>query len=166
MGSRKLFVFFILIGSCLGWEVGAKLGTVLPIGGFETFNRTGISGILYGAVGEKIQCELELGYTGLSGKYQGYQLSLTNLNLEVGYPIIQRTNSSVGIIAGAGALLVARGIGVHRESGPAVLVNCGGRFQQREERLQFKVDLVPVLLTDGQGWAAVFCMRFGVGYEL
>ncbi len=166
MGLRKLIVFFVLIGTCFGWEVGAKLGTALPIGGFETFNRSGISGIVYGAVGEKIQCELELGYTGLSGKYQGYRLSFSNLNLEVGYPIIQRPTSSIGIIAGAGALLVERGIGAHRESGPAFLVNFGGRFQQREERLQFKVDLLPVFLTDGKGWATVFCMRFGVGYEL
>lgn len=166
MYLRTVIVLLVVISSGFGWEIGARMGIGLPAGGFETYNGGGFSGAIYGAVGAKVNLEFELCYTALADKYQGYELSFTNLNLAFGYPIFNRENSASGVIGGAGVAFLDRSIGEDRESGSAVNMNFGARLVQRQERVRFNLELLPSLLTDGKGWAAVISIRLGVGYEI
>jgi hypothetical protein len=160
---RGLLILVLIAGSSFGVEIGAELGSALPVGGLETYNRSGLSGSIYGAVGEKVNLTLELGYVMLAGKNNGYQLTLTGLQLNVGYPVFKRSNSSIGPVAGAGVVLFQREIGGNRESGPALSISVGGRWSQTGGKIRTRLELLPTFITDGKGWAAVVGIRLGAG---
>ncbi len=165
MGIFSLFLF-----SSLG--LGGYLGELTPLASLANYHSPSPYLSLYLSYSPSL--EISFSFSPIKGKYgTGYSLNLKELRLLTFFPLFLREETrNISLLPGGGVALFERRVESHREGRYYPNFYFGFGYQERMEKIRFRINLLPnLILETGKRSSSVtnfyflFKAELGVGYE-